>query len=602
MAWTGPIETIGWANATGALDMTFTGFSATIPVGTLVFIANCQNSGSATTTCVDNSTQAGAANVWTVRAAVNGTTHHGRIMWCVLTRSILTTDTITVHNTAPGSRQSGMLLTFTTPLGSPVDVAVASGTLTTSPCAVGPTATLAGTGELAMACHYWKGGAVASGVADATSGYTLVTPTSSGGTTTNEEACVSYKPTAGTAAESNTKTFTSITNCVAEIITFKPAATAADLVPLPPQKGSMGWDSPQRYQAPLSRMSGVFIDNAPPSIIAPVLSRAVANYKAPVSQVVPAYTPNPVVAPSFAGIAQSRPVPFYRGPGSYVMSVGADTADYLDYVQPALSRPSRWYSAPPSQSISAYFAPATQFGTDFASVAQSRPVPWYAAPRSQTTPVFFLPGTTDFAAVITSRIVPLYNPPLSHISPVYFALVIVPDSAVLVTQNQNPVFYRGAASLSVPVFDPSTATFRDWAPPATQGRVVLPYAAPRSYASPVFFAAPPPGNLVVQSILRPGYYSAPLSRVVPAINALIPAPSYVFVAQSRGTLARIASLSQIFMPPAGIAIITEVPNMGGGGEWVIWEKPYFPGNNPASWPKFPKPYFRKPSRTERRGY
>lgn len=227
MSWSGPIENVPWANATGALDMTFTGFGSTIPIGTFVYIANCQNTGSATTTCVDNSTQTGAANVWTVRAAANGTTHHGRIMWCVLTRSLLTTDTITVHNTAPGSRQSGLLLTFNGPLASPVDVAAASGILTTSPCAVGPTATLAGSAELAIAAHYWKGGAVASGVADATSGYTLITPTSSGGITTREECCVSYKFPAGTAAESNTKSFTSISNCVAELMTFKPAAGAA---------------------------------------------------------------------------------------------------------------------------------------------------------------------------------------------------------------------------------------------------------------------------------------------------------------------------------------------------------------------------------------
>jgi len=39
-----------------------------------------------------------------------------------------------------------------------------------------------------------------------------------------------------------------------------------------------------------------------------------------------------------------------------------------------------------------------------------------------------------------------------------------------------------------------------------------------------------------------------------------------------------------------------VQNMGGGGDWIIWTKPYFPGNDPGNWQRFPKPNFRKPTR------
>ena len=230
MGWVGPIIAQGQGDTAGLPTIAMTGFGSTIPAGSLIVISECQNIASAACTAADNSTQAGAANSYTSRTAVNGTTHHGRHLWCVTTRDILSTDTITLsQGTGFGTRTSIMLTTWIVPLSSsPIDASATMAGTGTSPCAMGPTGALLDATELTLASHWWKGGAVASGVADATTGYTLIAPVSSGGVTTREEACVSWKIPSGTAAESDTKTFTSITNAVGEMLTFR---TTAELFP-----------------------------------------------------------------------------------------------------------------------------------------------------------------------------------------------------------------------------------------------------------------------------------------------------------------------------------------------------------------------------------
>jgi hypothetical protein len=52
----------------------------------------------------------------------------------------------------------------------------------------------------------------------------------------------------------------------------------------------------------------------------------------------------------------------------------------------------------------------------------------------------------------------------------------------------------------------------------------------------------------------------------------------------------------------GAIIIVPPPPPGGGGEWVIWQPPDFPANRSDAWQRFPRPGFRRPSRSERRGY
>lgn len=386
---------------------------------------------------------------------------------------------------------------------------------------------------------------------------------------------------------------------------FGGGAPVSGFVPRSPdQDATRTWDR-ALYTPPPSRVFSVFINNTPiPDAIATVVqSRKTDFYKPPAAQPVSVFDP---ATNRFAtwtpGVIPDRQVPNYTPPPSRVAPIAWGDSVFTDrMVQPAQSRPVPFYAPPATQPISV-FDPATATYHDWTpGVQASRAVPYYAGPRAQSIPVYDQPVTvygTDFASVFQNRITQFYNGPPSRSIPVFFSLAATPDSAVLLTQNRQVANYTGPRSASIPVFDPATATFRDWTPGVTQGRVVMPYSSPRSYASPVFFAQPPAmAGLVVQSILHSISYAAPLSRVIPAISQPIPASGYAFVAQSRGTLRQIANLSQVVMPGAATAIITEVPgSMGGGGEWVIWGKPWFPGNERGNWQQFPKPYFRKPTR------
>lgn len=57
-----------------------------------------------------------------------------------------------------------------------------------------------------------------------------------------------------------------------------------------------------------------------------------------------------------------------------------------------------------------------------------------------------------------------------------------------------------------------------------------------------------------------------------------------------------------FGPHGDFFFVAPAEGTGGGGEWVIWQPPDFPGNRPATWQRFNRPSFRRPTRPEKRGY
>lgn len=223
--------------------------AATIPIGALIVLLQCSNAAAVVSTVADNSTQAGAANTYdTTLGTVSGTTLKGGVIVCVATRSILTTDVITITYVGTASRRSGRLITFTGQAsGTPTaieDVASATNSVTASPITMGPTGALAGTGELVLGCSFWKGGGVLSGMADSTSGYTASPcAVGSGGTVTSVESNFSYKTTGGTGAETDSHTFTTFTSGCGIIVAFKPpavAVTARSLISVVRRVGSGG--------------------------------------------------------------------------------------------------------------------------------------------------------------------------------------------------------------------------------------------------------------------------------------------------------------------------------------------------------------------------
>ena len=57
-----------------------------------------------------------------------------------------------------------------------------------------------------------------------------------------------------------------------------------------------------------------------------------------------------------------------------------------------------------------------------------------------------------------------------------------------------------------------------------------------------------------------------------------------------------------FNPHGDFFFVESPTSPGGGGEWTIWQPPDFPGRRKGAWQRFNQPGFRRPSRTEKRGY
>lgn len=226
MAWVGPIQNVAFSSTTAAATLTFSP-TATMAVGTLVVIGwNVNANQPNATSCADNSTQAGTANTWTLLGGVGGANLGGSSVYCRLTRSILSTNVITVTlPIATGNRRSGRMLSFTgvVAAGSALEQGLNVNPQTTSPITLGPTSLVGpiSAGGLVLAFSYWRGGAVASGFSNSTGGYTAVATTSSGGTTSRHEVNAAYKSPTTTAAETDVHAFTSVTIVGGQIMVFK---------------------------------------------------------------------------------------------------------------------------------------------------------------------------------------------------------------------------------------------------------------------------------------------------------------------------------------------------------------------------------------------
>lgn len=212
------------SNASAA-TITFTGFGATIPVGSLLVFDWDENVASLTVTSVaDNSAQAGVANAYSINTPLSGTTLSFGTVYCWVTRSILATDTITITLSAAGTRRGGTLRCWTLANGVPVLDRVASVTAdTTSPVTLASTGTLNASDELAVAMRGWLGGAVASGYAHTTpAGFTNATSGLSAGTSTRVEANMSFDDNlASSTAFADDATYTSITRAHGQVLTFR---------------------------------------------------------------------------------------------------------------------------------------------------------------------------------------------------------------------------------------------------------------------------------------------------------------------------------------------------------------------------------------------
>lgn len=223
MSFSSPITASPFGAAASAATLTFTTWTTSVDVGSVVILGWCANvSGLTVSTCADNSSQSGLANVYTVRTTLAGATFSAGTIYAVLTRSIQVTDTITITLSGVATRRAGQGVGFNASNGNAkLDKIGNVQNATTSPLTTSATGTLTATGDLGVNFAFWSGGAVASGWANTIAAWSSSTGGLSGGTTPRVESNFAYNQNiSGTTSFTGGSTFTSITAGAGEVLTF----------------------------------------------------------------------------------------------------------------------------------------------------------------------------------------------------------------------------------------------------------------------------------------------------------------------------------------------------------------------------------------------
>lgn len=200
-----------------------------IEVGDTVVMDYDTNVVHSVSSCADNSSQAGTANAYVIRAARTGTVASFGWVYCLkVTRKILTTDVITITFSAASTRRAGHMLAVIAGNGNPrFESQVGITNDTASPVPMGATGTLYTADTFAICGWGWKGGAVASGFAQTVPalGGGWVTHAdgvaASGGTSTRVETNTTYNlDTNATTTFTPNSTYTSVSVVHGECLLF----------------------------------------------------------------------------------------------------------------------------------------------------------------------------------------------------------------------------------------------------------------------------------------------------------------------------------------------------------------------------------------------
>lgn len=194
------------ASNVSASAIAVTGFAATLAVGSFVFIAASHPAIVAPTSGADNSSQAGTANGWTPVVGVSVSTPNAfRVVGYVsiLTRSILTTDTIQINMTSPVARSSALVLVFTGVGPLPRDRLVQTSGLV-NPVVVADSVATAQADELTLMVVGAYTGSGPSGFSDGTAGFTAIAGTNSGNGSGDVDIGISWKVETSVRVLSNT--------------------------------------------------------------------------------------------------------------------------------------------------------------------------------------------------------------------------------------------------------------------------------------------------------------------------------------------------------------------------------------------------------------
>jgi hypothetical protein len=252
------IESREFLSSTSATTLTISP-AATMLVGDWAVLFWVGNVFQGVNSVADNSVQSGTANAWSLVSGIGATNLTLGSSTCWLTRSILSSNTITVTLPSSASRRNLRLVTFRGFVVSPGfnTTDLSTTTVTTSPVLLTPgVAGVGNIGNLVVGASGWLGGAVASGVANSNADWTLITAAGSGGTTTRVEVNVAWGQ--GIGAVTN-HSFTSITRATSRVLT---ANVDADYTPKPPRaynRPNMSW---------ARRASGILVPRYPSTVTA----------------------------------------------------------------------------------------------------------------------------------------------------------------------------------------------------------------------------------------------------------------------------------------------------------------------------------------------
>lgn len=244
MAFTSLRASAEYESTASGATLTFSP-SSDIEVGDTIVIGWCVNIINASlVTCADNSSQAGTANDYVNRPELTGTAFtSGTVYINKVTRKILTTDVITVTTDVSSTRTGGQMMAFVAGNANPrFESRVFASSDASSPVGQTATGALYSAASLVVDFNFWKGGAVASGIAVTTPTGSTACPGGgalSGGVTTRVECNANYvldtTGTTGATTFTPSCTYTSITLAHAETLIF-----SDELPSVPPLIRSVG--------------------------------------------------------------------------------------------------------------------------------------------------------------------------------------------------------------------------------------------------------------------------------------------------------------------------------------------------------------------------
>lgn len=176
-----------------------------------------------TATASDNSAEPGTANVWTVLGPAEGSTFCSAWMvWCVLTRGLVNSSTVTLTASTSASRRTGVARVVVASVG-PItfDTSAIANNDNASPIGM-TTPVLATTGDVVIAGGGVRAGAGAT-VTESGSGFALSGQQTSGGSGTVMTVGLSRRLAAGTAAVTASQGFTALSTGAGIIAAWKEA-------------------------------------------------------------------------------------------------------------------------------------------------------------------------------------------------------------------------------------------------------------------------------------------------------------------------------------------------------------------------------------------